>query len=185
MKASYLFAALSILTIVSCKSQKEQLTQVELDTFDKLVKSQQFRIESDWAYPLTTVALQRVLNSGILSPGSGGGSISLVGNSNFLKIYGDSISSYLPYFGERQMLVEYGGGNSGIEFKGLTDNYKAIKNKNNSYTITFEAKSNSEKFNVTIKLTPNLKSDIFLSSASRNAIRYSGEVDTINPKIIK
>ena len=185
MKASYLFVALSILIVVSCKSQKEQFTQVELDAFDNLVRSQQFRIESDWAYPLTTVAMQRLLNSGILSPGSAGGSISLVGNTNFLKIYGDSISSYLPYFGERQMLVDYGGGNSSIEFKGLTENYKTVKNKNHSYTITFEARSNTEKFDVTIKLMPNLKSDIFLSSASRNAIRYSGEVERINPKTKK
>jgi len=180
MKISYFFVALSFVIIVSCNSQKTVLNQTELYAFDKLVKSQHFRIESNWAYPLTTVAMQQVLNSGLLPPGSAAGSISLVSNSNFLKISGDSISSYLPYFGERQMLVEYGGGNSSIEFKGIAENYKTVKNKNNSYTITFDAKSNSEKFNVTIRLTPNLKSNIFMSSGSRNAIRYSGEVERID-----
>lgn len=176
MKFFCLFLGFSFLTMVSCKSQKAVITQAELDTFKTMVNSQHFYIESSWAYPLNTNAMQQVLNSGLLQPGNSSGNISLVGNYNFLKVAGDSVTSHLPYYGERRMQVAYGGTDSAIEFNGSVKNYNVQQNKDASYTISFEAKSNSENFNVYIKLFPNNKSDIILTSASRNSISYSGEV---------
>lgn len=177
MKLVYLLIGLFIVSTISCKSSKQAISQAQIDAFNKMVNTKEFRIESDWAYPQVTNAMQQVLNSNLLQPGSASGNISLIGNSNYLRISGDSIISYLPYFGERQMNVAYGGGDSAIEFKGLVENYKAERNNDNSYTINFEAKSNSENFNVYIKLYPNLTSDMTLNSASRFPIRYSGNVE--------
>ena len=182
MKNLSLIIAVIFMVGMSCSSTKSTATQAEIDALTALVKEKKFKIESNWAYPQSSAAMQSVLNSGIMQPGSSAGSINLVGNTNFLTISGDSISSYLPYFGERHMNVAYGCTDAGIEFKGLTENYKSEINKDNSYTITFLAKSNSENFNVTIKLFPNLKSNMYLSSASRNAISYSGEVEHIAKK---
>ncbi|MEN3324055.1 DUF4251 domain-containing protein [Mariniflexile soesokkakense] len=182
MKSVYLLIGLFIIAITSCKSSKPTINQTEIDAFNAMVANKHFRIESDWAYPQVTNAMQQVLSSGLLQPGSAAGSINLIGNSNFLRISGDSISSYLPYFGERQMNVAYGGSDSAIQFKGLVENYKAIQNNDNSYTINFEAKNNSENFNVFIKLSPNLNSNITINGTSRNTIRYSGNVKPINNK---
>jgi len=180
MKSIYLLIVLFIMATTSCNSSKSVLGQAEMDAFNTMVTNKQFRIESNWAYPQVTTAMQQVLSSGLLQPGSSAGSINLIGNYNFLRISGDSITSYLPYFGERQMNVAYGGGDSAIEFKGLIENYKAVRNKDNSYNINLEAKSNTENFKVFIKLFPNLNSDMTLHGTSRFSIQYTGAVAPFN-----
>ena len=180
MKPIYLIIGLFIMVTTSCKSSKSTISQAELDAFNTMVTNKHFRIESNWAHPQITTAMQQVLSSGLLQPGSSAGSINLIGNYNFLRISGDSITSYLPYFGERQMNVAYGGGDSAIEFKGLVNNYEAVKNKDNSFNISLKAKSNTENFNVFIKLFPNLNSDMTLHGTSRFPIQYTGAVAPFN-----
>lgn len=180
MKPFYIFVSFIVLMSLSCKSSTSTINRMDKETFNSMVANKQFRIESNHAYPQVTSAMQSVLNSGLMSAGNSAGHISLIGNSNYLHISGDSVTSYLPYFGERQMQVAYGGRDSAIEFDGLMENYKTIKNKDESYTITFEAKSNSENFNVFIKLHSNLKSDITLNSTSRSSIQYSGDATNLN-----
>lgn len=167
-----------VLSIVACGSSKYTATQAEIDALTSLVKSKNYTIESDWAYPMTTMAMQQAAQ--ILPPGNQGGAINLIGNSNFLTISGDSITSYLPYFGERQMGGgSYGGDDSAIAFKGLMKNYKLTQKKDSSYDIFFEAESHSENFRVNIMIFPNLKSEMILTGATRTLIRYNGAVTPI------
>ncbi len=163
-----------LIIMVSCVSSKSNATLEDTVALSSLLKKRNFSIESDWAYPRNTMAMQQVLNSGLLQPGNSTGAINLIGNSNFLTISGDSISSYLPYYGERQMQVDYGGGDSAIQFEGVLEDYEVVKNKNGSYSISFIATSKSERFNTNITIFPSLRSDIFLNSPSRFPIRYSG-----------
>lgn len=176
MKSSYLVIGILVVTILSCSSSKSFVTESQIKALDSIMEKPEFSIKSDWAYPQTTAAMQQIANSGILGVGNTANAINLIGNHNFLTISDDSISSYLPYYGERQMQVDYSGRDSAIEFKGLIENYEAIKNKNRSYTVTLSATSKSEKFNTTITIYPNLKADILLYGSSRNSIRYSGTV---------
>ena len=173
------YIILLIILVYSCASSKPTVSVGQIAALNALVESKKFNIESDMAYPQVTNATQQVLNSRLLPPGNNGGAISLIGNSNFLKISGDSISSYLPYFGERQMQVQYGGGDSAIQLEGLMEEYSAEKGKNESYVIKFQAKSKSENFNAIITLFPNLKSEIVLNGNSRFSIRYSGTVKKV------
>ncbi|MFD2726051.1 DUF4251 domain-containing protein [Hyunsoonleella rubra] len=163
---------------VSCKSSKSTATPAEIEALSLLVESKDFNIESNWAYPQTTYAMQQVLNSGLLFPNNGGSAINLIGNPNFLKISGDSISSFLPYFGERQMQITYNGQDTAIQLNGLMENYEIAEGKNNSYNISFSANSavNNERFRVFITLFPNLKSNIRVNSTGRFSIGYSGEI---------
>lgn len=163
-----------ILIITACNSSKTVATQSQKDKLKSIVDNKEFRVESEWAYPMVTTATQRVMNSGLLNPGDNASAMNLLGNPNFLEIKGDSITSFLPYFGERQMQVAYGGQDSAIEFNGLMENYEVMTNKHEGYDINFEAKSNSENFNVTITLYPNEKVDMILNGNSRFPIRYSG-----------
>ncbi|WP_372756641.1 DUF4251 domain-containing protein [Mariniflexile sp.] len=180
MKSFYFFISVNVLTLMSCVSHKSIVSQEDIDALDSLVKNQRFQIHSDWLYPQASIALQQVLNSGILQGGNNANSISLIGNPNFIRISGDSISSYLPYYGERRMQVDYGGRDSTIEFEGLVKNYKVEKNKDHSYTISFEAKSKMEGFKVFIELTPTLKSDVTISGNSRSSINYIGNVKPLD-----
>ncbi|MFL1012803.1 DUF4251 domain-containing protein [Flavisericum labens] len=174
MKIKILIWSIFMLTLLSCGASKNPPTDAEMAALNELINQRHFKIESDWAYPQATMAMQRVLNSGILPPGDNASSINLVGNYNFLKIDGDSISSHLPYFGERQMQIAYGGTDTAIEFKGLVDNYKVEKNKKYGYNVSFNASSNQESFSVFITISPSLKTDMVLNGTGRFPIRYSG-----------
>ncbi|MFV0540253.1 MAG: DUF4251 domain-containing protein [Aestuariibaculum sp.] len=178
----HLLLLLLLIVLVSCGTSKNTTTQAEIDALSSLILGKAFNIESDWAYPQATMAMQQV--SGLLGPGNNAGSINLTTNSNFLKIKGDSVYSYLPYYGERQMNVGYGGTDSSIEFKGLMENYSERTGKNQSVIIAFDAQnsSNAENFTVTITLWPNLNSQIYLNSISRNSIQYIGRVEVLKDK---
>ncbi|UKM64045.1 DUF4251 domain-containing protein [Flavobacteriaceae bacterium GSB9] len=171
-----------MILFLSCGVSKNPPSEAELATLNELVNKRDFTIESDWAYPQATMAMQQVMNSGLMLPGDNAANISLVGNYNFLKIKGDSITSHLPYFGERQMQVDYGGMDSAIQFKGLMENYKVEKNKNHGYNISFSATSNRERFNVLIAVSPSLKTNMVLNGVSRFPIRYSGTASLISEK---
>lgn len=161
--------------IVGCKSSKNTVTPAQIKTFNNLIEFKEFTIESDFAYPQVTNAMSQVLNSQLLPPGNNAGAISLIGNANFLKMKGDSIFSYLPYYGERQMQVAYGGTDSAIQFNDLMHEIEVEEHNDNSKTISFSAKSNNENFKVYIRLFQNLTSHIALNSSSRFSIRYRGK----------
>lgn len=175
MKSIYIYIILFIL-MTSCATTKV----IDNNQIKKIVAQQSFNLESDTAQPLFTVGMSQLENSGLLGPGNSANNISLIGNSNFLKITGDSITSYLPYFGERRASVGYGTDNSAIEFKGVVKEYLAVWNEQKQhYHITFQAKSNNELFDVRMTLYPNLKSYITLSSSTRTSITYVGKVNGI------
>ncbi len=179
MKILPVFIGILAFTLISCGSSKSKVSQAQIDALDEMVQQRHFRIESDWAYPQVTMALQQVFNAGLQPSGSSASAVNLIGNPNFLTITGDSISSFLPYYGERQMHVDYAGGDSAIQLKGIMEDYKVEKTKDNNYEITFKAKSKSEQFDVYIKLSPNLISNIVCNSGSRFPIRYSGKVEPL------
>ncbi len=167
------------IVMFSCKSAS-QYSDAQIKNLETLIESKRFTIESDWARPQVTYAMQQVLNSGILQPGSAPNAISLIGNANFLTISGDSIKAYLPYFGERQMNVGYGGRDGAIKLDGLLEDYVFEAKKRNSYLITFNANSKIEAYNISIAVFPNMKSEIRVNSSSRFPISYTGEIERIN-----
>lgn len=165
--------------LLSCKSAN-QYSDEQIKNFETLIESKHYTIDSDWARPQVTYAMQQVLNSGILQPGSAPNAINLVGNANFLTISGDSIKAYLPYFGERQMNVAYGGSDNAIELNGLLKDYAFEPKRNNSYLITLNANSKIETYNISIVVFPNMKSEIRVNSSSRFPISYIGNVKPID-----
>ena len=179
MKARYILIVLVSTFIVSCSSTKTNATPEQLLALDELVVSQSFLIESDWAMPQTSSSLIALQNSGLLAPGDNASRFSLIGNPNFLKLNGESIDSDLPYFGERQM-VNNRNDAGGIKLEGAIKNYKVEKNKDSSYTIKFDAKSENEGYNVIIRLFPNLRSEMVLNGSKRFPIRYTGHVSSIS-----
>jgi len=143
---------------------------------DELVTLKSFRIESDWARPLNTNAMNWASQAGLMPSGSGPGQVNLIGNPNFLQVYGDTVQAYLPYYGEQQMGAGYGGKNA-IECKGIPRDYTAVKMDTGSgYDIAFKLTEGTESFDFKIALFSNLKSSISVTSSHRNPIRYEGTV---------
>lgn len=168
-------------SLSSCGSaSKISRTKVDTQKLDALVSSDRFEIRSDWAMPLATNSMNSLANAGLFPPGSSAGQINLIGNANYVRVMGDSLSVYLPYFGERQMGGGYNSDGAGIAFEGIPDTMEITKNEEKQqYDILLKMKHNLENFILTITLFPNLNSAINVSSSQRFPIRYSGSVQVL------
>ncbi|MBC29975.1 MAG: hypothetical protein CMH48_03935 [Muricauda sp.] len=173
----FLFVLL-LVSVVGCgtssipKASPEQLAELE-----NLVENKKIFFEAEWAMPLTTNSLNQISNAGLLPPGSTANQINLIGNNNFLKIDGDSVSAYLPYYGERQMGGGYGQTNTGIKFEGGPTDFEISKDdKKNTYSIKFDVNDRSEAFQVNMTLFPNMTASVNINSNERFSIRYQGTV---------
>jgi len=149
---------------------------------DELVTKNSFEIVAEWAQPRVTSAMASIANAGLLALGNSINNINLIGNSNYLKVFKDSVSGYLPYFGERQMGGSYGGGTTAIQFEGAPKEYRVKKGKKHSYTIQFniaDKNSPTENYTISIQLFKNLAASIDVTSSHRFFIRYRGKVSAI------
>lgn len=167
---------LSFLFISCVSSKKTESTDNWI--LNNLISEQSFEIESRWAQPMTTGAYTRAIN-GLLPPGSSAGQINLIGNTNFLKMEKDSVSAYLPYFGERQLGGNYGGSNGGIEFEGVPKDLEITPTDKKGYHIRFsieDKENNSENYNVYIQVFRDMNANMIISSSQRLSIRYRGIV---------
>ncbi|WP_157983135.1 DUF4251 domain-containing protein [Psychroflexus aestuariivivens] len=148
-----------------------------------LVESKSFEIESNWARPSSTTSMNYIAQSGLLGNGSSVSRIDLIGNANYLKFEGDSVSADLPYYGERQSGGGYNSDQS-ITFEGEPKDLVIEKNeKKNFYNIEFSISNGTESFQVSIKIFPNLKTDIFVNSSHRLGINYGGRAEAIEEEI--
>ena len=147
---------------------------------DELVSERHFVIRSDKAMPMATASLNSISNAGLFPPGSSASQISLIGNPNHVKVMGDSVAIYLPYYGERQMGGGYNSDGPGIELEGVPDVMEITKNgEKQRYTIQIEMKKATERFDIEVILFPNRNSIISVNSSQRFPIRYSGTVQEI------
>jgi len=163
-----------ILLFLGCgASQKIYKTNAALD---QMMTEKKFEIKAGTALPMVTLALSQVALSGLIPPGSNINRIDLSGSNSYLKIWGDSVSANLPYYGERRL----GGGYnnvSGIEFNGKPETIEIIKDDvKQNYTIKFSIRNQTESFIVNATTNTNLTSTIYITSSHRTRIRYMGVI---------
>lgn len=180
-KGIYTIAALFLLLSAACKSSSEAFTEAEMEDLKQLVEARNLEIESEWTWPLAKNSMNQIANAGLLPPGSTAGRINLVGSPNYLRIKGDSVSAYLPYYGERHIAGNYNNNNVGIQFEGIPEDFEVAKHeKKQAYKIRFGISDNAEAYLVNVTLFPNLKSEIVVNSNQRFSITYYGEAGKIN-----
>ncbi|MDX1471126.1 MAG: DUF4251 domain-containing protein, partial [Flavobacteriaceae bacterium] len=161
----YLLISLTLI-FSACSSNK--VNPSDIQEIKTIVQNKDFIITSDVAFPRATYAMTQIRDAGLLINGDTSNRISLIGNPNFLKIEGDSVTSQLPYFGERQVSTPYNSRDMGISLKGRMEDYKEVWNEEkNRYEITFKARDNTEGFNVTIYLFPKKTANMILMGTKR------------------
>ncbi len=181
MKIKVLFLILCGACISCTVSKNTAETTIQMEALDRLVVSKAFQIESNWANPLVTTSITSIANSGLLPPGSNVNTINLIGNSNYLRMYGDSISMNLPFFGERRLSGGYNSTEVSIAYHGKPDVIEIKKNdKKQVYEIQFSAKTDSDFHDIFITLSPNLVSNITINSNYRTTISYRGKVSKLS-----
>jgi hypothetical protein len=166
---------LIVITLYSCSATRQTATPAEIEALERIANSKTFYIDSDWAYPQLTNALSQALTSRLLQPGDTPSAISLIGNGNFIRIKGDSVTTHLPYYGQRQLQVGFGD-RGAIKLNTTIQNLKVKTHKDNSKIFEFSADYESEQIDVFIRIFSNLTTEVVLDSPSRRPIRYSGAV---------
>lgn len=160
--------------LLGCKSSKMAIDDTH--PIHALVSSKNFAFTAKSANPMVTQSLNAVANSGLIAPGSTISRIDLSGNNSYLKVFGDSVSANLPYYGERQFGGGYGSA-TGVEFKGEPDNYlQEFDTDKQKYTISFQITDKSDRYTILMDVYPSQSSTVYVTMANRNAIQYDGSI---------
>ncbi len=162
------FLTLGLLLIsMSCGSTKNTRGVNDLQNFEQLrelIQSREFEIEHDWAVPLRLT------------------SINLIGNTNFIRFKGDSVTLFLPYFGVRQSGGGYGS-SGGIEYEGPAQELSIAEDKvKNNILIKFEGQQGSEHLQFIITLFSKGNASTSVNSSERDHISYWGDVRALPEK---
>jgi hypothetical protein len=104
----------------------------------------------------------------------GGGTIYL--NYSFdVKIKGDTIDSYLPFYG-RAYHVDYGGRNSAFDFTEPAEEYKMEKDED-GYVVDFEVKKGMDHISFSFKISELGYATLNVISTNRQAISFYGRIE--------
>lgn len=93
-----------------------------------------------------------------------------------LRILGDSVESYLPYFGVAYRAGYDGGRVSPLVFTGHIDHYRLSAGKKGSYTITFSTRHHSELMEYQLDVFENGRAGLQVHSSDRESISFNGEM---------
>lgn len=91
------------------------------------------------------------------------------------ELYGDSVVSYLPYFGEVRM-VPYGGG-KGLNFIGQITAYEAFQVKAGLYRVIMGVYNDEEEYRYFLEVFENGRATLDISSYNRDPISFMGEME--------
>lgn len=142
------------------KAIKEEKAQNEYVAIKKLMESENYIFEGQWANT------QR------------GKRIDISSNANMLKMEAKSADAYLSFFGVSQS-AGYGSGGA-IEFKGSVYDYTLeFDDKKRKVIVKFKAKNNSENYDVMLEVFGNGNSSLNINSNKRNSMRYSGKTSAL------
>lgn len=166
-----------VIVFLGCGSGKERGTEAQRELVEELIENRTLEFEALWALPLTTQEMNAIANAGLLRPGDNPNRINLIGNDNYLRIKGDTVSAYLPYYGTQQLNVQYNPREQGIQFnEEALDLIVEYNDKKDRYEIRFSASKGQEGFIVFLTVFPNMSAILRVNSSSRNFIGYEGKI---------
>ena len=159
-----LFVLACLSFVMACGTQ-DGIRGENPDDFEELkmlISSGDYSIENQWAIP------------------QNGTMVDLVGNFNFIRFRGDSVSLFLPYFGVRHTSVNYGGSDGGIRYEGLVNELGISEDtEKERILVDFEGSQGSENYDFRIILFSNGNSNTHVNSSARNSISYRGTVRSL------
>lgn len=148
------FAACSTLTSAERAEREAKMAQA----VEKAVAERHYKVEIDMMYPRNGRAMD-------------------VSSDFSLEVKGDTLISYLPYFG-RAYSVPYGGG-KGLNFMAPIREYKVEKERNGATAITIKTYNEEDDFLFRLEIFNNGKTSIDVTSREREPISYSGKMEEI------
>ena len=153
--------AIAALAFTACSTQK--LTTAEktaqqifvAQTTDSLVKSLHFGVEVNTAFPQGASMRQLNYDYGI-------------------QVHGDTLRSYLPYFG-RAYQVPYGGG-KGLDFCEVIKRHTLTDMKKGEKELKIWVDNTEDSYEYTLHIFPTGIVDLIVNSRQRDRMRYNGHI---------
>jgi archaellum component FlaF (FlaF/FlaG flagellin family) len=171
----------------ACKSNqlaKEKAKANNMKILDSLYQLNDYKIEIEVVYPFNTAATIEVANALLRNTGNNANRIDVRGDGNYIQIKNDTLTGYLPFFGERRLNAGgLGGSNSAIQFnEPLTEFNKNINDKG-ILELSFPAKQlgdDNDKYNVRLNIYPNMSVSADITPVFRTFMKYDGRLVDIN-----
>ena len=161
MVKTFFFGLVSLLLLSACVTKEERAAQLA-ETMQRVSRS-----VADQHYKIDVQSM---------SPSRGGHR--QVSYGFFLEVKGDTLVSYLPYFG-RAYSVPYGGSGKGLNFTEHIKEYSSEQTKKGQTLIRMRVENEEDNYLFTIYIYDSGQATINLRARERESISYSGELHTL------
>lgn len=162
-----LFILALLIPLFSVKAQETKKSRKEIREEREMQKKQEVKEMID--------NQSFVFNANQAIPMSGG-----TVNLNYYfnaKIQGDSIQSYLPFYGVAYS-VEYGSRKSPLSFEKSIDEYSMEKDEK-GYQIQFEVKNGNDYLNYNFHISELGFASLNVTSTNRQSISFTGRIEPV------
>lgn len=164
MRKILIFTLLALIALsMSCCTVSEQTLQRRAEqraqlsqTIRQQLDDRQYKVKVRQAYPMSGPPI-------------------VLSTTYYLHVVGDSISSYLPYFG-RAYSVPYGGG-KGLNFEATISDYQQVWVDDHQARIDIRVVNEEDDYQFTVEVYDNGPAYIRVLSRQRQSISFSGEMD--------
>ena len=143
-------------TATADKAARDQRRRDRAEKVAGAIESGRYRVGIRTAYPIRGAAVQVTGDYG-------------------LEVSGDSVTVYLPYFG-RGYTLPYGGG-KGLNFSGVTENFKITQPKRDRKHVEFSVKNDEDTYKFHIDIFDNGSASINVMPQQREMISFNGEIE--------
>lgn len=162
MKQYFLAVLLASIAITSVAQQKENKSKRELRAENKILIAEK----------VDSMIIGRYLTFKARSASPMGWSTIQLTSEYDLKLHGDSVNVYLPFYG-RAYQVDYMSTEGGIKLNELIDDYQLSRRKG-QYEIRFNARSKSDLYRFHLSVSPTGYASLSVVSNNRQSISFSG-----------
>ncbi len=162
------------LVFMGCASKDVLVSEKKMRNLKDAVYKKNIAFEGRSASPLRFGNNLSAYNT--LPPGSNQAFVNLANIYNYVKIYKDSISMDLPFYGEQRIINAYSSDDNSLIFHQPIDEKTIVYDpKKKTYTLKLLVKGRQESLRISYTLHPNQTAQMVVNSTHRNAITYRGD----------
>ncbi len=163
-----------VLILFGCASKELVVSEKKMSNLKEAVYSKNIAFEGRSASPLRFGNNLSAYNT--LPPGSNQAFVNLANIYNYVKIYKDSISMDLPFYGEQRIINAYSSDDNSLIFHQKIDEKTIVFDpKKKTYTLKLLVRGRQESLRISYTLHPNKTAQMVVNSTHRNAITYRGD----------